>query len=158
MELSEGSPPLTRGTPRKLLSVSFPSLGSPPLTRGTQQRRDGRGKQQGITPAYAGNTNKSEYGRRRSRDHPRLRGEHYSVQWENAPLGGSPPLTRGTPNSTTEYPKMYRITPAYAGNTTTYCLKITCCGDHPRLRGEHCLEKPQRGIFPGSPPHTRGTQ
>ena len=52
-----GSPPHTRGTP-KIACVSVPEFG--------------------ITPAYAGNTNISKSLDRLSRDHPRIRGEHFS--------------------------------------------------------------------------------
>ena len=94
-----GSPPLTRGTPVKVI---FPAT----TTR--------------ITPAYAGNTHihlPIDVG---YKDHPRLRGEHATFGTRHDLQMGSPPLTRGTLiilNVSLHNP---RITPAYAGNTRLF--------------------------------------
>ena len=51
--------------------------------------------------------------------------------------GGSPPLTRGTLKSVIFFPALWRITPAYAGNTEATTRDMSQTKDHPRLRGEH---------------------
>ena len=47
---------------------------------------------------------------------------------------------------------LYRITPAYAGNTEIQCPVAVLYGDHPRLRGEHFtalgFQKARRRITP----------
>ena len=132
----------------------------------------------GITPAYAGNTKCTMLKGQKSRDHPRLRGEHYRSLSDRNKLEGSPPPTRGTlftvcyllrsigsPPPTrgtlTPYGKSFyngRITPAYAGNTTRRPLRLFNYKDHPRLRGEHDTFFQIRKTIQGSPPPTRGTQ
>ena len=70
---------------------------------------------------------------------------------------GLPLTTRGTQILILCDISIYRITPAYAGNTCltfSYPPKIW---DHPRLRGEHYSFLALLVICPGSPPPTRGT-
>ena len=50
------------------------------------------------------------------------------------------------------------ITPAYAGNTSLAVFSTALLRDHPRIRGEHLKSYELNSIYPGSPPHTRGTQ
>ena len=50
------------------------------------------------------------------------------------------------------------ITPAYAGNTCSLAMLPFPDRDHPRLRGEHCLNTAVSPFCGGSPPPTRGTQ
>ena len=61
------------------------------------------------------------------------------------------PLTEGL-----GYPSPLRITPAYAGTTSTMPLTSVIVRDHPRLCGDHhdhpCVTQPKRG----SPPLMRG--
>ena len=71
---------------------------------------------------------------------------------------GSPPPTRGTQQLSVYTDTAYRITPAYAGNTTTSCLQYSLNRDHPRLRGEHQFERVEVLKVVGSPPPTRGTR
>ena len=91
--------PRLRGEHVATFSLSDPDMGSPPPTRGTLiyilififfYR---------ITPAYAGNTRHWTTFRLSWRDHPRLRGEHQSLNSMNEPGPGSPPPTRGTLNT-----------------------------------------------------------
>ena len=53
----------------------------------------------GITPAYAGNTYASRQNNLPEGDHPRLRGEYTPSLAPIAAIWGSPPLTRGIPES-----------------------------------------------------------
>ena len=50
-----------------------------------------------------------------------------------------------------------RITPAYAGNTTSRLILSGVKKDHPRLRGEHDFQALLLLKLLGSPPPTRGT-
>ena len=50
-----------------------------------------------------------------------------------------------------------RITPAYAGNTTSDLHSCKIIWDHPRIRGEHVVFVVLTVQSLGSPPHTRGT-
>ena len=112
--------------------------GSSPHTRGAQtgDLRDGR--YQRIIPAYAGSTGLISPGRRRCRDHPRIRGEH--------PARTAGPGCRR------------RIIPAYAGSTILPIYPAPTARDHPRIRGEH-PEDPRYGDdVDGSSPHTRGAR
>ena len=91
-------------------------------------------------------------------DHPRLRGEHVGKIIDLPLEEGSPPPTRGTQQLSVYTDTAYRITPAYAGNTTTSCLQYSLNRDHPRLRGEHQFERVEVLKVVGSPPPTRGTR
>ena len=51
----------------------------------------------GITPAYAGNTDRIYVKGALNQDHPRLCGEYYSRLDHKSPGGGSPPPMRGIP-------------------------------------------------------------
>ena len=134
------------------------NVGSPPPTRGTLRPKNSAIAGRRITPAYAGNTSKNLLANPDLQDHPRLRGEHDGFKIFYALNVGSPPPTRGTPQSKKFIKAIRGITPAYAGNTRGIVVKIPNGQDHPRLRGEHPF--PYRELFAikGSPPPTRGTQ
>ena len=51
-------------------------MGSPPHTRGIHLYVLIRALEEGITPAYAGNTDGMEESNARRMDHPRIRGEY----------------------------------------------------------------------------------
>ena len=71
------------------------SEGSPPHTRGKEDDRESHHFPSGITPAYAGKSNRFHADMADSWDHPRIRGEKRPhIQPLNRPLG-SPPHTRG---------------------------------------------------------------
>ena len=90
--------------------------------------------------------------------YPHIRGEHELSSRGFVGTQGSPPLTRGTQNSIFRIIKTIRITPAYAGNTHLRMSALQHHRDHPRIRGEHKSAFDLRVVYPGSPPHTRGTQ
>ena len=48
------------------------------------------------------------------------------------------------------------ITPAYAGSTLTTFGRVTFCGDHPRVCGEHNIFLTPEDVAMGSPPRMRG--
>ena len=71
----------------------------------------------GITPAYAGNTNRENILFIEARDHPRVCGEHIMIVGYSQQIMGSPPRMRGTLFNASAYGSRDGITPAYAGNT-----------------------------------------
>ena len=137
-------------------SVYIPQ-GSPPHTRGTRFNASSISVNVGITPAYAGNTALPASLCDVCRDHPRIRGEHQNNDFLLSPLLGSPPHTRGTPGLEICPQVLWRITPAYAGNTSLISYNTSMIQDHPRIRGEHCSLNFIIFSIIGSPPHTRRT-
>ena len=112
----------------------------------------------GITPAYAGTTVEGPEGSGKSKDHPRLCGDHRLVRKELLLDQGSPPLMRGPPLLRTMNLSVIRITPAYAGTTRPPPSHRYLCRDHPRLCGDHWEIKRRAIIDWGSPPLMRGPQ
>ena len=49
------------------------------------------------------------------------------------------------------------ITPACAGNSFNFYIRIRLCKDHPRVCGEQYASRQQRKPVWGSPPRVRGT-
>ena len=109
-----------------------------------------------IIPAYAGST-RIPYARRpRTRDHPRIRGEHSDAAVASLAGKGSSPHTRGARIKLGGERVDAGIIPAYAGST---CHPRGICKgawDHPRIRGEHGKLGAPLILQPGSSPHTRG--
>ena len=131
-----------------------------------------------ITPAYAGNTWTYNLNQRRVKDHPCLRGEHKRMLRGDSPVYGSPLLTRGTQGKKKACSYGIRITPAYAGNTSTTKVYANselgsplltrgtlaifhgtsaCSRDHPCLRREHAVNVLPTPPLIGSPLLMRGT-
>ena len=131
-------------------------MGSSPRMRGAQycficQNYLGR-----IIPAYAGSTSSVTGRTSRSRDHPRVCGEHPAMPEEEADLPGSSPRMRGAHTGTYYEVASRGIIPAYAGSTLTTADRVVAHGDHPRVCGEHVssfLMVPSPG---GSSPRMRG--
>jgi len=105
-----------------IFSFIFSNLGSPPRMRGTLRSFLALFRSDRITPAYAGNTNKSDYIMAWEQDHPRVCGEHRIMAKANKNHRGSPPRMRGTHGGTIAMAALLRITPAYAGNTPSHPL------------------------------------
>ena len=70
---------------------------------------------------------------------------------------GSPPRVRGTAAADCLYLHSNRITPACAGNSSTYFFRLWRGQDHPRVCGEQTnfIVYPETRL--GSPPRVRGT-
>ena len=111
--------------------------GSSPRMRGTPFHCSLIHGWTGIIPAYAGNTSVSQDRQARSRDHPRVCGEHGHVQHSRPFLQGSSPRMRGTPKRAPPRRCLSRIIPAYAGNTCSRDWSAGSSRDHPRVCGEH---------------------
>ena len=89
-------------------------------------------------------------------DHPRLRGEKVADLTGSRDIEGSPPLTRGKVSTAIHTYGDLGITPAYAGKSYSNFPEPLFVKDHPRLRGEKAVEKPNFQSVTGSPPLTRG--
>ena len=115
-------------------------VGSSPHTRGAPRRQPPRRAPRRIIPAYAGSTMVRVWGVGAGWDHPRIRGEHQTRQWQNGRTLGSSPHTRGA----LEWPELdqtrRRIIPAYAGSTGVCPWPRKPTRDHPRIRGEHASQ------------------
>ena len=95
------------------------SPGSPPLARGTANPAAPLSSRGRITPACAGNRYHPFTAEQKEKDHPRLRGEQYSLPQVPHLRMGSPPLARGTDPLAPHRPRKCGITPACAGNSNT---------------------------------------
>ena len=111
--------------------------GSSPHARGTRSSRRPMMRITGIIPACAGNTSWRSIMDPRSRDHPRMRGEHVIGFIVDCAHWGSSPHARGTLGEYWLRYGYYGIIPACAGNTANCGPVSVPNGDHPRMRGEH---------------------
>ena len=124
--------------------------------RGAQGARILATSYDGIIPAYAGSTTRTEPRPRKNRDHPRVCGEHdIQLPPPLADLGSSPRM-RGARITDIGDTVAVRIIPAYAGSTPACDLQRHNTGDHPRVCGEHrSICRAYRPIG-GSSPRMRG--
>ena len=111
----------------------------------------------GIIPAYAGNTSLARLSSCSRRDHPRVCGEHTREELHIAAQQGSSPRMRGTHDGRKSFYGKAGIIPAYAGNTYNRGRCGTGDRDHPRVCGEHLLQRALHCAFHGSSPRMRGT-
>ncbi len=132
--------------------------GPPPHTRGAPVPGDPAHEPRGTTPAYAGSTCCAKNPRARSRDHPRIRGEHSAKYLGDIMDQGPPPHTRGAHPCGACPCRCGGTTPAYAGSTAPPHKSNHRSRDHPRIRGEHGADRENGNLRPGPPPHTRGAQ
>ena len=133
------------------------AVGSSPHMRGTPSRTRCEGRQSGIIPAYAGNTDKMHKALSGKGDHPRICGEHFWLMALSVPLPGSSPHMRGTPLGLGYELARQWIIPAYAGNTRLHHASAQAVRDHPRICGEHDAAADAWVKAAGSSPHMRGT-
>ena len=132
------------------------SWGSSPHTRGALSHDADGFPTTGIITAYAGSTSRCRARPCPSRDHPRIRGEHYGELLRPYSNRGSSPHTRGAPTGLNLNGARCGIIPAYAGSTTWCRTRTSPRWDHPRIHGEHRITTPRPAASPGSSPHTRG--
>ena len=111
-------------------------LGSPPPMRGKDIHSECPKFRYRITPAYAGKRQLRQCRLRSFRDHPRLCGEKYFVGQSCFCYKGSPPPMRGKAIKRRSETRSARITPAYAGKSSSRVFEFRVRGDHPRLCGE----------------------
>ena len=110
-----------------------------------------------ITPADAGNSRYAILATRQTGDHPRGCGEQAFSIRAIYKREGSPPRMRGTEMLAAATTGSLRITPADAGNSSTYIEGIPVGKDHPRGCGEQQDLNPILSNRLGSPPRMRGT-
>ena len=109
--------PRIRGEHRRRRHERLPTRGSSPHTRGAPTGTRTATRPSRIIPAYAGSTWRRTGRRPRTRDHPRIRGEHCRTNRMLSCSMGSSPHTRGAPPLLMPSHKPLIIIPAYAGST-----------------------------------------
>ena len=131
----KGSPPRGRG------KVSFLSFLKPVL---------------GITPAWAGKRRAAPGNSAVHWDHPRVGGEKAKGGSEMMTSTGSPPRGRGKAYIFPTFWGVERITPAWAGKSTSGGILVLTSWDHPRVGGEKMSTVSMVACCSGSPPRGRG--
>ena len=109
-----------------------------------------------ITPAHAGKTGIKFTFDYMCADHPRACGENVKNGIVNKVLNGSPPRMRGKLQCGQSELGGERITPAHAGKTRLWAVKVRSLTDHPRACGENCFINFIVLNRIGSPPRMRG--
>ena len=157
-------------------SAPPPGAGSPPHGRGKAAGAPVGRLAVGITPAWAGKRSTPPHGGWCRHNHPRMGGEKMPFALVTAPESGSPPHGRGKVLCSVFGVLPHRITPAWAGKSSSTRTRLPIRWDHPRMGGEkppHWWrssitedhprmggEKPLSNVvcstFSGSPPHGRG--
>ena len=141
-----------------LMYILLAFSGSSPRMRGTPEKKERLLESEGIIPAYAGNTSGNGITTNFLRDHPRVCGEHATVDVTPTDNTGSSPRMRGTPSSSLSSTMSGGIIPAYAGNTLGDGVGDSLGGDHPRVCGEHSAFIGTGTPPSGSSPRMRGTR
>ena len=111
---------------------------------------------EGIIPAYAGSTGNWRLGVRQHRDHPRVCGEHRIYSRSKNAAWGSSPRMRGALRFDIRHNIIHGIIPAYAGSTLIKANGLCFIRDHPRVCGEHAMNKSFEAANSGSSPRMRG--
>ena len=132
------------------------ALGSSPHVRGARHAIVSGQMKQGIIPACAGSTLACTLGLRAFRDHPRMCGEHTSLQFGTACFPGSSPHVRGARRVVRLARCRRGIIPACAGSTRPQTGWRARSRDHPRMCGEHSDASGIEVRHQGSSPHVRG--
>ena len=131
-------------------------LRSPPRMRGKVWLHQKPGRVPGITPAYAGKSQRTAFPVAGGQDHPRVCGEKCPNCGRKMKQQGSPPRMRGKGAFELLDCQLDGITPAYAGKSQRTAFPVAGGQDHPRV----CGEKPSLCIplrfDKGSPPRMRG--
>ena len=152
-----GDHPRVCGEHVVLFCVMPVASGSSPRVRGTHGQRPLPGRQYGIIPACAGNTQDGDRRGMDGRDHPRVCGEHSPISGSKAATMGSSPRVRGTLRWRRGGWIRPGIIPACAGNTTWISSLRSMARDHPRACGEHKSVCTPPTSCSGSSPRVRGT-
>ena len=131
--------------------------GSSPHVRGTSAYSPRDYQPTRFIPACAGNIVATNSHMARLTVHPRMCGEHPTMQICTLDISGSSPHVRGTYICNAHANRSTRFIPACAGNI----LYILDCHIpftvHPRMCGEHFIASSLTFSNSGSSPHVRGT-
>ena len=109
-----------------------------------------------ITPAYAGKSTGRQRPPAIAWDHPRVCGEKQIWDCQQGGEKGSPPRMRGKETCRMPARAASRITPAYAGKSSSYPCPRPAPEDHPRVCGEKYMGEVENPHQAGSPPRMRG--
>ena len=125
------------GGEKQLLIVHYKQFrGSPPRGRGKEVADEGIGGIIRITPAWTGKSRPAAFRRWPEWDHPRMGGEKQTQPTETGRPLGSPPRGRGKVSDVAGADIARRITPAWAGKSSTAQPRSMKKWDHPRTGGE----------------------
>ena len=149
--------PRVCGEHRIFFLLTLCQWGSSPRMRGTPVSYYSDSGRYGIIPAYAGNTRGVQESKDGIGDHPRVCGEHDTLERHGGFRPGSSPRMRGTPSRNSWRRRTPWIIPAYAGNTHGTACNGAGAGDHPRVCGEHAALNVEALAAAGSSPRMRGT-
>ena len=138
--------------------ITCTPAGLSPRVRVTRPAANPAGVRRRIIPACAGNTLPRARATCRTRDHPRVCGEHETHPVTVAMTLGSSPRVRGTPVVVLSVSVRFGIIPACAGNTRDGLTQRRAPWNHPRVCGEHTLAIIEPFSNQGSSPRVRGTQ
>ena len=129
--------------------------GSPPRVREPPLPARPEAASRRITPACAGTTRSALSSQYRTRDHPRVCGNHLARSQKRYRRLGSPPRVREPRDKTMVSVEQVRITPACAGTTRGRGNCAHFGRDHPRVCGNHKLRIWTNWRRTGSPPRVR---
>ena len=133
----QGDHPRMRGDHMTLDRLAAIAEGSSPHARGPPRLPRSCRTAIRIIPAREGTTPARGRGRRRNRDHPRMRGDHASAHLPAYSDRGSSPHARGPLRVYLPLRARHGIIPACAGTTRSSRARLAPCRDHPRMRGDH---------------------
>ena len=148
--------PRSRGENTVEGAITAGANGSSPLTRGKPRRILRRERRPGLIPAHAGKTGPATRTQRRSRAHPRSCGENTRKMGFAAIVAGSSPLTRGKQAASRGCCVAARLIPAHARKTPARPEPQASARAHPHSHGENKPPLTAFQIPPGSSPLTRG--
>ena len=129
--------PRLRGDHARPVSMSCPSRGSSPHVRGPQPGAPRHPRGQRIIPACAGTTRAGCGMPSRSRDHPRMCGDHQKLLDLMRTFQGSSPHARGPRHVRAARHGLQGIIPACAETTRRARSTRPSTRDHPHTRGDH---------------------
>ena len=136
------------------MSESF--AGSPPRGRGRLGRHQPRHDRGGLTPAWAGTTDRGEGLEASAGAHPRVGGDDLRCGSGGRGGGGSPPRGRGRRGHSASRSGAEGLTPAWAGTTRRITSTMPSMWAHPRVGGDDGGRRAPLGQASGSPPRGRG--
>ncbi len=132
-----GDHPRVRGEHRAIAGKVLAAQGPSPRARGALLAGTRGDLWDGTIPACAGSTLTAGAARTGQRDHPRVRGEHFSTRLSLNFSSGPSPRARGALVGALPETTAAGTIPACAGSTQQQCGRPSRRGDHPRVRGEH---------------------
>ena len=141
--------------PRCIVCFSH-ETGSPPRGRGKGCHSDDCRCTHGITPAWAGKRFPFSSFPHTYWDHPRVGGEKLHSSQFRPECRGSPPRGRGKVILHPIHCPHGRITPAWAGKSSSHWSGYLPHWDHPRVGGEKSFRGGELAEDLGSPPRGRG--